>query len=478
MKKKLLSWLLVLVAVMSLAGGQVGYTEASVTGVFVNATDSVKVKEAKEAFNKAHFSAIAAAACLGSYDPKNSVEFAYLHDYGWQVMPFSVIDKKVEANFVVARNKVIDDKINMYLVAVRGSSSLKDWKENFSVKLVPYGGNDLLSFADYAKKDLVGENVAKVHSGFNSYTQAMLDTMVDFNGSGKLENKFFEDLKNNPNTFLLLTGHSLGGAVATLLGERLVSWGMPKDKLAVITFGAPAIGNKAFAQQYGDKIHLLRYTITADPIPSSIQSALHKYVQFGEEDKFHLSPKLSNMQHSIDIYFDRSMGNYFKAYDAAVAAGVKQPLPEEEIRDKTKPLVAVWVGSSREIEKRGYVPDVKRFLEAEYRMMLPNYVFVNHNWDPNSEDKTGFFQRAKALKADYVLAADIDGRPVRNTNDWYMNLEQSMWNVPQNQLITMDSIARRVSPVSGNMSAAIYAVRKGREEMHARLPWIVTDFSH
>ena len=476
--KRLLAFMMAVITVFTLEMLPPVYAEAPVTSLFIKTTDSPKTRAAKAAFNKVHFSALSAAACLGAYDPKNSVEYAYLHDYGWQVMPLTVTGPKSEANFVILRNQVADKKVKLYMVAVRGSQSLKDWKADFQVKLVPYGGSDTASFEAYAAKDMVGPTVAKVHSGFNNYAQLMLKSLVDFNDDGKIEENFFTELKKEPDSFLLITGHSLGGAVATLLGERLVSFGIPKEKMAVITFGAPAIGNKAFAEQYGDKISLLRYTITADPVPKSIQLAFHKYVQFGEVERLHLDPKLSNMQHDIDIYFDRCMGNYLEAFDEAVKEGIKKPLPEQAVRDSSKPVVALWVGCSKEIEKRGYVPDVKKFLEVEYRMMFPNYVFVNHNWNQASEDKTGFFQRARMLGAEYVLAADIDGRPVRNTDDWYMNLEQSMWNVPKNQLIMMDSIARRVSPVSGNMSAAIYAVRKGREEMHVRLPWIVTDFSH
>ena len=71
--------------------------------------------------------------------------------------------------------------------------------------------------------------------------------MVDTNDDG-IDEVLFNEILANTDTRVLLTGHSLGGAVATLLAERLVSMGIDKDRVPVITFGAPAIGNAAFAE--------------------------------------------------------------------------------------------------------------------------------------------------------------------------------------------------------------------------------------
>lgn len=42
----------------------------------------------------------------------------------------------------------------------------------------------------------------------------------------------------------------------------------------------------------------------------------------------------------------------------------------------TEPLVAVWIGSSLEVDKRDYVPDIKGYYER-VSMMLPRYVIVD-----------------------------------------------------------------------------------------------------
>ena len=48
-----------------------------------------------------------------------------------------------------------------------------------------------------------------------------------------------------------VTGHSLGGALATLLASDLASRPDPKPRLAVYTFGSPRVGNAAFARDFG-----------------------------------------------------------------------------------------------------------------------------------------------------------------------------------------------------------------------------------
>ena len=158
-----------------------------------------------------------------------------------------------------------------------------------------------------------------MHEGFNEYVDTVLQTSV-LNDDGSFRGVFGE-LMQNDDAFLILSGHSLGGAAATLLGERLVSLGVPREKFIVVTFGAPAIGNKEFAEQYGDKIHLLRITNTADPIPGSLQTFFGGYKQFGKHIKYNLSTKISSVQHDMAMYFDYSINEVYKAFDEEVAAG-------------------------------------------------------------------------------------------------------------------------------------------------------------
>ncbi|BDA45990.1 probable lipase [Coccomyxa sp. Obi] len=86
----------------------------------------------------------------------------------------------------------------------------------------------------------------KVHKGFwRSWSaHGVADRVLDFLGS------LLADSKLAPaNRHVYLTGHSLGGALATLAAYDIQSRFGLKD-LQVYTFGAPRTGNHAFAREY------------------------------------------------------------------------------------------------------------------------------------------------------------------------------------------------------------------------------------
>ena len=106
----------------------------------------------------------------------------------------------------------------------------------------------------------------------------------------------------------------------------------------------------------------------------------------------------------MGMYFDYSMREYYAALDKAEAAGVREKLPMQKL-EGTEPLVAVWIGSSLEVDKRDYVPDIKRFIMNEYQMMLPRYVIVDTEtklYDDSVYAMEKFYQKARELGAEDV----------------------------------------------------------------------------
>lgn len=76
----------------------------------------------------------------------------------------------------------------------------------------------------------------------------------------------------NPHTPLLITGHSLGGNLATVYASWLWQYfkekRQPRHKINVITFAAPAAGNGAFARDFDYKFpQALRFENTNDIVP-------------------------------------------------------------------------------------------------------------------------------------------------------------------------------------------------------------------
>lgn len=426
-------------------------------------------KNLQEEYNHSYFISIAAASCAGIYRPENAAEFSYLRDYGWEIMPYRESKGKISTNFSLAHNYFSDIGKNIYMVTFRGSADNSDWRVNLKTRQVPYEDQVIPA---RAKENLPSDTPA-VHEGFISYTDTMLQASVlDENGLFK---GIFKEVYENPDAYLILTGHSLGGAAATLLGERLVSLGMPKDKFVVITFGAPAVGNAAFAEKYGDRIDLIRITNTADPVPGSLQTVFGGYKQFGYNYKYHLSMKMSNFQHDIAMYFDHSVSEYFKTFDKAAAAGLVQPLPDTKITEGV-PLVALWITSAPGISKKKYVPDMKRLLIDSYKMMLPSYAVLEQSLSDDSKYSYNDILRiSRAAGAEYIIICGVDGNMPPNKDYWYITLNQSLFT-GDGRLLNMSSFAKKVDPASGNIQAAGESIMLARAELQQQLPFIVTEY--
>jgi hypothetical protein len=113
---------------------------------------------------------------------------------------------------------------------------------------------DILTDANIIYTKFEANQNVKVHAGFNSSLKLFVENEDNIVfGTGKLSPKYYDS-----NTIFLITGHSLGGAIATLYGAYLREQGVAKDNLLVYTFGAPVVGNYIFYNNYdwisyGDK---------------------------------------------------------------------------------------------------------------------------------------------------------------------------------------------------------------------------------
>ncbi|KAA8498137.1 Lipase [Porphyridium purpureum] len=140
-----------------------------------------------------------------------------------------------------------------FIVAFRGTANLRNWISNLQCT------HDKVAFLEGKASD-----GALVHSGFACLYASVRDAIMD--ASVRFRNKldgvlpFHQELaaswaedpsKYNPFR-ILVTGHSLGGALATLFALDLkVSCGIDSE---VYTFGQPRVGNKAFARFYNSEV--------------------------------------------------------------------------------------------------------------------------------------------------------------------------------------------------------------------------------
>lgn len=421
-----------------------------------------------KAYIERYLTMMAASSCLGVYLPEQSTEFDYLRSFGWKIDTYSFKQGTVETNFAVAENKTQDYGKKIYMVTFRGSASKNDWKLNLKTERVNYGGNTLSEMEQIALQPLDKTQPA-VHSGFNSYVDTVLRSAVlDEQGNWK---GVFRTTATRTDAYLVLTGHSLGGAAATLLGERLVSLGFPKDRLQVITFGAPALGNAAFADTYGESINLLRVTNSNDPIPGGLQTFFGGYKQFGEQHKYELSTKISSMQHAMAMYFDYSVSDYYRERDRQVGLGRITPALDKKLTSG-KPVVALWLNTSEDLNKLAFVTDIKRFITDEYRRLLPSYIIMEKHLPKDAYTNRDLVELSRREGADYVLICGIDGSRPQREPYYYLTLEQTLVEAAGGNLLTMGSYGRKVAPAVGNIQAAGESFWQAREELERQLTWL------
>jgi hypothetical protein len=128
-------------------------------------------------------------------------------------------DKKSDTQgFVATKGKSI-------YVVWRGSESKKDFQNDASIDKVPF----------------IEEN-EKVHIGFKSSWESVVGDTYDAIDTA------LENLQGET-TDIVVSGHSLGGAVATLYAYSIKKH-YPHYNIKATTIGSPRVGNKTFKENY------------------------------------------------------------------------------------------------------------------------------------------------------------------------------------------------------------------------------------
>ncbi len=131
------------------------------------------------------------------------------------------------------------------VLAFRGTDDVADWLINLNVVQIEDHG-------------------ALVHRGFSLALDAAWPRIT----------AILQSLLDRQPRKIRVTGHSLGGALATLAALRLQRMGL--EALETFTFGQPRVGNRVFAGQIVSPLY--RFAYYADPVrlaPFSVPRAMH-----------------------------------------------------------------------------------------------------------------------------------------------------------------------------------------------------------
>ena len=127
-------------------------------------------------------------------------------------------------------------------IVFRGSSSIMNWLDDFEVKKIPY--------------DTYPECDCKVHDGFYKTTLNLKNQAIIAVQEIEKKYKF---------TKIIVTGHSLGAAVAQLIGMELEREHYP---VTIYNFGQPRTGDIVYAKFVNTIIsNVWRFTHDKDMVP-------------------------------------------------------------------------------------------------------------------------------------------------------------------------------------------------------------------
>ena len=453
--------------------------EIPLGSLMFSAEDTKEVRQQKTEYNRAYSILFSILASSAAYAPEKGIEKMYLGSHGWNFVPHQITDGKTTVHFITAKGSMADGR-PVYVISFRGSAEKKDWAADFMTGQVVFGGKTLeeservagvlpggakekAAVAQAAKKAGT-KTLPKVHKGFNSYADLALRMLLD---SSSYE--FLQQYRGEKDARLLLTGHSLGGAVATIMGQRLIDFGFDPGRMQVITFGAPAVGNNAFKQMYGNRLDLIRVTNTEDPVPLVLQGVLRNYRQFGEEVRFRIPKTFNNMNHFLHLYLDSGLQNYYDALDDAVSEGIIQDWPDVRRSEAGRPVILLYVEGD-DVATRAGTTNAKsamklleRFMLNEYKVLFPNYIVIRPPTDP--------YEASRSQEADYLLVLKFHADTNQNNNNWFLTMEQTLSDKDGN-LLASGSASKRTSPLAGNILAAMEVLSVQKEELLQHLPWM------
>lgn len=155
-------------------------------------------------------------------------------------------------------------------VVYRGTSSTQDWINNFEFLHSRY--KPLIQEKKGFHKKKCNECVGcTIHKGFNTFIRSNAEEVV--REIVKLKKKY-------PDFSLVVTGHSLGGALAILSGIEFRLLGF---ETLVVTLGGPKVGNEAFVD-YVDELfdtenvdrHISEHH-SFEELPTGLIRATHKH---------------------------------------------------------------------------------------------------------------------------------------------------------------------------------------------------------
>jgi hypothetical protein len=381
----------------------------------------------KEEYEEAYLLYIAAGASTAAYSGRvGELATQYLEQDGWQIDHYVQPQGHTGIRFLVAK-KDLEINVPLYVLAIVGTESNGDIKANLKFDKVYFAGSSNEEFSANAAKQNVSNSEPKVHRGFYEFVQA--GPSATLRNAHQTPFSLPDLLLTDSRSKIYLTGHSLGGAAATLTGARLISMGIRPEQIRVITFGAPAVGNAAFAAKFEPLLPLTRVVNSGDPVTGILQTLVGGYRQFGQEIKW-TTPATVNDPHLLIGYLDSAIKNYYDKRRQAAAAGIQ--LPTQAVAKRAN-HGRVYIAPLQNNLPASLTADFWYMNEAlydEYRQTIPDYTLSK---EPTS---TPWREAATASGCQWAIISEVNAMRVKQErNTYYITISQTVYDVATGSVV-------------------------------------------
>lgn len=163
-------------------------------------------------------------------------------------VPFTYGVHSEPISHVLGQDETVGEKVSLYLSDTQSGLQMATFYNKARNKIyVVFRGSESSELKDWLQdatvvKDELGNGIS-VHRGFNSILQQ---------SKGQIFNAVKELQKAYPTAEIVVTGHSLGGALSTLFGY-FAALEFPKTTVRVHSFASPRVGDDEFRKAH-DKL--------------------------------------------------------------------------------------------------------------------------------------------------------------------------------------------------------------------------------
>ena len=206
--------------------------------------------------------------------------------------------------------------------------------------------------------------------------------------------------------------------------------GVSPAQLVVTTFGAPAVGNAAFAERYEGRFTLHRVVMSGDPMKDVLAAPLG-FQQFGERVPWSPARSVAKFPHAMIVYVDAAIRQLYDAYGGAGAYLFLMGRPN---RMEGRTLYVLPMETELDETLAADAPYMAAVLRDALHVQNASVVFAAGGLSADGL-LSGHLEAARAAGAEQMVAYRIAGAKERTAHETHrLTLERAVYDMDGNLL--------------------------------------------